>query len=49
VEDVDADWSGDVGLSLFVGIANRNGMFFELKAAAYSTPNVRLYVGYSFR
>ncbi len=48
-QDVEADWSTDVGLSIFVGIANQNGMFFELKAAAYSTPNIRLYVGYSFK
>jgi len=49
VEDVDSDWSTDFGLNIFVGITHKNGMFFELKAAPYSTPNVRLYVGYSFK
>jgi hypothetical protein len=49
VEDVDSDWSTDFGLNIFVGITHKNGMFFELKAAPYSTPAVRLYVGYSFK
>jgi hypothetical protein len=47
--DVEADWDGDTGLSFFVGAAQSNGLFFELKAHAYATPTVRLYIGYNFR
>jgi hypothetical protein len=47
--NIDDDWDGDSGLNFFVGALQSNGFFLELKAAAYSTPNVRLYIGYTFR
>jgi hypothetical protein len=48
--DTISDWHSDVGLSLFVGMSQKNGMFVELKGEAYSdSPTVRLYVGYRFK
>ena len=45
-----SDWVSDVGLSLFVGMSQRNGMFVELKGEAYSeSPTVRLFIGYRFK
>lgn len=47
--DIKDDWDGDTGMNFFVGVTQSNGFFLELKAAAYSTPNVRFYIGYTFR
>jgi hypothetical protein len=47
--EIEDDWDGETGVNFFVGVVQSNGFFIELKAAAYSTPDVRLYVGYTFR
>jgi len=47
--DTISDWNSDVGLTLFVGMSQKNGMFVELKGQAYSSPSVRLYMGYRFK
>jgi hypothetical protein len=44
-----SDWDTDAGLNIFVGLAQSNGLFFELKATAYTIPAVRLNIGYSFK
>ena len=49
VEDVDSDWESEVGLNLIFGVAQSSGWFAELRASAYNSPAVRLYVGYVFR
>jgi hypothetical protein len=42
----DFDFEGS--LNLLAGVEFRNGMFLELKSTAYSRPQTRLIVGYSF-
>jgi opacity protein-like surface antigen len=49
VEDVDSDWESEFGLNLIFGVAQSSGWFAELRASAYNSPAVRLYVGYVFR
>jgi len=43
------DWDTDVGVNIFVGVAQSNGLFFELKGTAYAIPAIRLYLGYTFK
>jgi hypothetical protein len=43
------DWASEFGLNFFFGAVQSNGLFIELRASAYSTPDVRLYVGVVFR
>jgi hypothetical protein len=47
--DVDNDWDTEVGLNFVFGVTQNNGLFIELRAGAYNTPAVRLYMGYVFR
>lgn len=47
--DVDDDWDSEVGLNFVAGALQSNGLFLELRASAYSTPDVRLYIGFTFR
>ena len=47
--DLDDDWDSEVGLNFLAGALQSNGLFLELRASAYSTPNVRLYIGFTFR
>ena len=42
----DFDFEGS--LNLLAGVEFRNGMFLELKSTAYSRPQTRLLIGYSF-
>lgn len=44
-----SDWDTDVGLNVFVGVAQSSGLFFELKGTAYTIPAIRLYLGYTFK
>lgn len=47
--DIDFDNFGlDAGFSILAGVEYPNGAFIELKGTAYSVPNVRLLVGFSF-
>lgn len=43
-----SDLDLDLGFNFLIGIANRQGLFMELKSTAYSIPSVRLGVGYNF-
>jgi hypothetical protein len=47
--DFENDWDSEVGFNFIFGAVQSNGLFLELRASAYSTPNVRVYVGYIFR
>ena len=49
-EDRFSDFHSAIGLNLFGGLHNRNGMFVELKASVYSepAPTLRLILGYNF-
>jgi len=47
--DMESDWDSEFGLNFFFGAIQSNGLFIELRASAYSTPDVRLYVGVVFR
>ena len=38
----------NAGLNILTGVEFRNGMFFEIKATAYTGPHLRLLVGYTF-
>jgi hypothetical protein len=49
VEDVEDDWESEVGVNLIFGAIQSNGLFAELRAGAYNSPAVRLYIGYVFR
>ena len=42
----DFDFQGS--LNVLAGVEFRNGMFVELKSGAYSTPQTRVMIGYSF-
>jgi hypothetical protein len=42
------DWASEFGLNFFFGAIQSNGLFIELRASAYSTPDVRMYVGIVF-
>lgn len=47
--DIDFDdFDYETSLNILAGVENRNGMFLEVKSTAYSRPNVKLLVGYSF-
>lgn len=45
---VDDDWDGDFGFNFVFGVLQTSGLFVELRASAYQTPDVRLYIGYVF-
>jgi hypothetical protein len=49
VEDVDDDWDTEIGVNFIFGAIQSNGLFAELRAGAYNSPTVRLYIGYVFR
>jgi len=49
VETVEPDWESEVGLNFIFGVTQSSGWFAELRASAYNSPAVRLYVGYIFR
>jgi hypothetical protein len=42
------DWDNEFGLNFIFGVLRTSGLFLELRAGAYNTPAVRLYVGYVF-
>jgi hypothetical protein len=42
------DFEFDTGLNIVAGGIARNGVFMEVRAAAYSRPTIQLVVGYSF-
>jgi len=47
--DIDfGDFDFEGSLNLLAGVEFRNGMFIELKSTAYSRPQTRLLIGYSF-
>lgn len=46
--DVNNDWDTEVGVNFVFGVMQNNGLFIELRAAAYNTPAVRVYMGYVF-
>ena len=47
--DIDfSDFDFEGSLNILAGVENRNGLFLELKTAAFSRPTVRMLVGYSF-
>lgn len=43
------DWDFSTGLNLLMGIQKRGGLFAELRAGAYGSPNIKLIVGFNFR
>jgi hypothetical protein len=43
-----SDFSFKAGLNINVGMENRNGFYYELKAGVWTTPTIRLMVGYHF-
>jgi hypothetical protein len=43
------DWDFDTGLNFLMGLSKRGGLFTELRAGAYGSPNIKLIVGYNFR
>jgi hypothetical protein len=43
------DWDFSTGLNLLMGIQKRSGLFAELRAGAYGSPNIKLIVGFNFR
>ena len=48
--DIDfGDWDFSAGLNMIMGIQKRSGLFAELRAGAYGSPNIKLIVGYNFR
>jgi hypothetical protein len=38
----------EAGLNILAGVEYRSGLFFEMKTTVYSSPHLRLLVGYSF-
>ena len=47
--DIDFDdFSLDGGLSALAGVEYPSGVFIELKGTAYTVPNIRLVVGFTF-
>jgi hypothetical protein len=42
------DWSFDTGLNFLMGVSKRGGLFAELRAGAYGSPNIKLIVGFNF-
>jgi hypothetical protein len=42
------DWDTEFGLNFMFGVIQSSGMFVELRASAYKTPTVGLFIGYVF-
>jgi hypothetical protein len=42
------DFDFDTGLNIFMGMEFRNGMFFELKTTVYTSPHLRVIMGFNF-
>ena len=43
-----SDFTFKAGLNLIGGLQNRNGVFCEMRVGVYTTPTVRLMIGYQF-
>ena len=43
------DWDFNTGLNMIMGIQKRSGIFAELRAGAYGSPNIKLIVGFNFK
>ena len=43
------DWDFSTGLNMIFGIQKRSGIFAELRAGAYGSPNIKLIVGFNFK
>jgi hypothetical protein len=47
--NANSDTSSQGGLNFLVGVQHRDGLFFEVKAGAFDSPDFKVGVGYVFR